>query len=73
MIDSGASTELINLEFAERLSLRLDLKLVPESLIVVDGRKVAPLTLTCTLDLLMDEHLESLTFQVTKLVHQPTS
>ena len=34
---------------------------------VVDGRKAAPLTHTYTLDLLIDQHLETLTFQVAKL------
>ena len=67
MIDSGASTQFIDPDFASQLGLTLDLKPIPESLIVVDGREAAPLTHTCTLDLLIDQHLETLTFQVTKL------
>ena len=67
MIDSGASTQFIDPEFAQGLRLQLDPKSVPESSIVVDGRRAAPLTHTCTLDLLIDQHLETVTFQVTKL------
>ena len=67
MIDSGASTQFIDPEFAPGLGLQLDPKSVPESLIVVDGRRAAPLKHTCTLDLLIDQHLETVTFQVTKL------
>ena len=59
MIDSGASTQFIDPDFASQLRLTLDLKPIPESLIVVDGREAAPLTHTCTLDLLIDQHLES--------------
>ena len=67
MIDSGTSTQFIHLEFGQGLGLQLDPKPVLESLVVVDGRKTAPLTHTCTLNLLIVQHLESLTFQVTKL------
>ena len=49
------------------MDLQLDPKSVPESLIVADGYRAAPLTYTCTLDLLIDQHLETVTFQVTKL------
>ena len=66
MIDSRASTQFVDPEFAQGFGLQLDLKSVPESLIVVNGRRAAPLTHTCTLDLLIDQHLETLTFQVTK-------
>ena len=67
MIDSGASTQFIDSDFARQLGLLLKQKTVPEALIVVDGRKAAPLTHTCTLDLMIVQHLETLTFQVTKL------
>ena len=68
MIDSGASTQFIDSDFAHQLGLRLELKPVPEALIVVDGREATtPLTHTCTLDLTIDQHLETLTFHVTKL------
>ena len=42
--------------------------MLPEAFTVVDGREAtAPFTHTCTLDLMIDQHLETLTFQVTKL------
>ena len=67
MIYSGAWTQFIDPGFAQELGLQLDPKSVPESLIVVDGRRAAPLTHTCTLDLLIDQHLETITCQVTQL------
>ena len=68
MIDSGASTQFIDLDFAVKNNLPLTLKPKPETLIVVDGREAEnQLTHTCTLDLTIDQHLETLTFQVTKL------
>ena len=68
MIDSGASTQFIDLDFAVKNNLPLTLKPKPETLIVVDGREAeSQLTHTCTLDLTIDQHLETLTFQVTKL------
>ena len=68
MIDSGASTQFIDLDFVLRNNLPLTLKAKPETLIVVDGREAEnQLTHTCTLDLTVDQHLETLTFQVTKL------
>ena len=67
MNDSGSLTQFIDPEFTQGLGLQLDPKSVPEFLIVVDGCRVAPLTHTCTLDLLIDQHLETVTFQVTKL------
>ena len=68
MIDSGASTQFIDLDFAIKNDLPLTLKPNPETLIVVDGREVeSQLTHTCTLDLTVDQYLETLTLQVTKL------
>ena len=68
MIDSGASTQFIDLDFAVKNNLPLTLKPKPETLIVVDGREAEnQLTHTCILDLTIDQHLETLTFQVTKL------
>ena len=68
MIDSGASTQFLDLDFAVKNNLPLDLKLEPETLIVVDGREAtSQLTHTCTMNLTIDQHLETLTFQVTKL------
>ena len=68
MIDSGASTQFIDLDFAVKNNLPLTLKPKPETLIVVDRREAeSQLTHTCTLDLTVDQYLETLTFQVTKL------
>ena len=68
MIASGASTQFIDLDFAVKNNLPLTLKPTPETLIVVDEIEAEnQLTHTCTLDLTVDQHLETLTFQVTKL------
>ena len=68
IINSGASTQFLDFDFAVKNNLSLDLKPNPDTLIVVDGREAdAPLTHTCTLNLTIDQHLETLTFQVTKL------
>ena len=69
MFNSKALTQFIDPEFTDQLVLKLDSKPVPEALIVVDGQQAtAPLIHTCALDLMIDQHLETLTFQVTKLV-----
>ena len=62
MIDSGALTQFIDPEFGLGLYLQLDPKSVPESVIVVDSRRAAHLTHTCTLDILIDQYLETVTF-----------
>ena len=67
MIESGASTQFIDPDFARQLGLPLDLKPVAEAFIVLDGHKAAPFTHTCILDLRIDQNLETLTFQVTNL------
>src|SRR5258705_13799730 len=69
MIDSGASSQFIDHDFAIRLNLKLDKKNKPEDLVLADGvrSKVGQITHTCTLKLMIDQHLENLTFHVTKL------
>ena len=68
MMDSGASTQFIDFQFAVKHNLRLTLKPKPVTLIVVFGREAEnQLTHTCTLHLTVDQHLETSTFQVTKL------
>ena len=69
MIDSGASSQFIDLDFALGLNLALDKKTTPEDLVLADGvrSKVGQITHTCTLKLMIDQHLETLTFHVTKL------
>lgn len=68
IIGSGASTQFINLHFVLINNLPLTLKPKPETLIVVDRKEAEnQLTHTYTLSLTVDQHLETLTFQVTKL------
>src|SRR5258706_12442468 len=69
MVDSGSSSQFIDLDFALNLNLKLDLKPVPEDLVLADGlrSKVGQITHTCTLRLTIDQHLEDLTFHVTRL------
>jgi len=69
MIDSGASSQFIALEFALSLNLPLDLKRKPEDRVLADGvrSKVGQITHTCSLILIIDQHMEDLTFHVTKL------
>ena len=68
MINSRVSTQFLDLDFAVKNNLPLDLKPKPETLIVVDGREAtSQLTHTCTMNLTIDQHRETLTFQVNKL------
>ena len=68
MIDSGASTQFIDLDFAVKNNLPLTLKATSETLIVVDGREAeSQLTHICTIELTVHQYLETLTFQVTSL------
>jgi len=69
MVDSGASSQFIDLDFALNLNLPLALKEKPEHLVLADGARsiVGQITHTCTLKLAIDQHIEELTFQVTKL------
>lgn len=69
MIDSGASTQFIDLDLAVEQNLPPTLKVKLETLIIVKGKEAEnQLTHTCTLDLTVDQHLKTFTFQVTKLV-----
>jgi len=69
MIDSGASSQFLDLNFALSLNLPLDLKKKPEDLVLADGvcSKIGQITHTCFLRLTIDQHMEDLTFHVTKL------
>jgi len=69
MIDSGASSQFIDLDFALSLNLPLDLKRKPEDLVLADRVpfKVGQITHTCSLRLTINQHMEDLTFHVTKL------
>jgi len=69
MVDSGASSQFIDLDFALNLNLSLAPKEKPEDLVLADGARsiVGLIAHTCTLKLAIDQHMEELTFQVTKL------
>ena len=68
MIHHGASTQFLDLDFAVKHNLPLDLKPKLETVIVVEGREATnQSTHTCTMTLTIDQHLKTLTFQVTKL------
>ena len=69
MIDSGASSQFIDREYAEKHNLTLTLKNKPENLILADGKAsiVGQITHTCTLRLAIDQHMEDLVFHITKL------
>ena len=71
MVDSGASSQFIDLDFTLNLNLKLDLKPKPEDLVLADGlrSKVGQITHTCTLKLMIDQHLKDLRFHVTKLAN----
>lgn len=69
LIDSGVSSQFVDIDFSERHSITLKPKPSPESLILADGEAspVGQITPTCILHLRTDLHHELLTFQVTKL------
>ena len=67
MIDYGASTQFIDSELVRKLGLPLKEKSHLKQLIVLDGRETeVSLTHTCTLKLLIDQHLKTIVFQITK-------
>jgi len=57
MVDSGASSQFIDLDFALNLNLPLATKEKPEDLVLA-----GQITHTCTLKLAIDQHMEELTF-----------
>jgi len=64
MVDSGASSQFIDLDFALNLNLPLVPKEKPEDLVPADGSRsiVGQITHTCTLKLAIEQHMEELTF-----------
>ena len=69
MIDSGASSQFIDLDFVLWLNLPLDLNRKPKDLVLADRvhSKVGQITHTCSFRLTIDQHMNDLTFYVTKL------
>ena len=69
LINSGTSSQFIDVDYAGCMNLEMTLKLESQDLILADG-KPSPngkITHTCTLKLTIDQHEENQTFQVTKL------
>jgi hypothetical protein len=73
MVDCGATSQFIDQDFALKNGFKLRRKAVPEVLTVVDGRTsvAGDLTHEVTIQLLIDQHLENVVFQVTKLGSVP--
>ena len=69
MIASGASSQFMDLDFALELNLALDKKNTPKDLVLADRvrSKVGQIMHTYTLKLMIAQHLETLTFYITKL------
>jgi hypothetical protein len=69
MIDCGATSQFMDKDFALKHGLKLRQKPIPETLTVVDGRTsvAGDLTHEVTVQLLIDQHLENVVFQITKL------
>ena len=52
LIDSGASAQFVNIEFCKKNNLAIDIKTMPNSLILADGEpSPRGITHTCTLSL----------------------
>src|SRR5690606_28013797 len=71
MIDSGATTQFINEDFAVSKGIPLIEKPYGETLTVFDGRESADGKITHEVEirLIIDNHIETCTFQVTRLNH----
>ena len=69
LIDSGAGSQFIDVDYMRCMNLESTLKLESQDLILGDGKPspIAKITHTYTLKLTIDQHEENLTFQVTKL------
>jgi hypothetical protein len=69
MIDCGATSQFMDKDFALKHGLKLRKKPIPETFTVVDGRTsvAGDLTHEVTVQLLIDQHLENVVFQITKL------
>ena len=69
LIDSGASSQFIDVDYMGCMNLEMTLKPKSQDLILADGKPspIGKITHTCTLKLTIDQHEENLTFQVTKL------
>src|SRR5690606_28628120 len=73
MVDCGATSQFINQSFCEEKGLKLIKKRVLETLHLVDGNLALAglITHEVHLQLMIDQHLENLVFQVTRLGKTP--
>lgn len=73
MLDSGASSQFMDHDFAIRCGFKLIPKKRPEPLTLVDGKpsSAGPLTHIVRMPICIDQHRETLVFQVTKLGGYP--
>ena len=69
LMDSSASYQFIDVDYAGCMNLEMTLKPESQDLILADGKPspIGKITHTCTLKLTIDQHEENLSFQVTKL------
>jgi hypothetical protein len=78
MVDCGATSQFIDQDFTLKNGFKLRRNAVPEVLTVVDGRTsvAGDLKQEVTIQLLIDQHLENVVFQVTvmnRLEPSPTA
>src|SRR5690606_15805599 len=73
MVDCGATSQFMDRDFAIKHGIKLDVKPVAETLTLVDGSLASAgmSTHTARVKLLLDQHQESLVFQITKLGGYP--
>ena len=73
MIDSGATSLFVDIDFINQNNLKPKSKKYPESLKLVDGRESSGSSITHEIELSIqiDNHFERTLFQVTKLSDYP--
>ena len=69
IVNLGASSQFIDLDFVLNLNLKLDLKPEPQDLVLANRLRsnIGQIIYTCTLKLIIDQLSEDLTFHITKL------
>ena len=69
LVDSSASSQFIDMQYAEHMNLEMTLNPKAQDLILANGKPapIGKIIYTYTLKLTIDQHEENLTFQVTKL------
>ncbi|HYP42904.1 MAG TPA: retropepsin-like aspartic protease [Candidatus Nitrosocosmicus sp.] len=73
MIDCGATSQFIDYDFAKTNKIPLQQKKIPEKLTLVDGRPstAGDLIYEATIELAINQYLEKITFQITKIGKYP--